>query len=149
MRTSEILKKFEPRKENILLILHALQDDNAQYHLSANDMREVAKYLKVSRGEVFGIATYYSMFSVTPRGRHIVRVCDSPICHMEGSNEVLEYLRAAIGVGIGETTADGRFTVERTECLGRCGTAPAILIDEDTYTGVTEAKLRSIFGRYA
>ena len=111
-------------------------------------MREVAEYLRLPFSTVYGVATYYSMFSVTPRGKHLIRVCNSPVCHMEGANEVTDDLERLLGVGVGETTPDGLFTIEHTECLGRCGAAPTVLVDETVYGGVNHDKLRSILERY-
>ena len=146
--STNIPEHIAPERDNILLILHSVQNKSEQNYISEEDMRDVAEYLRIPLSTVYGVATYYSMFSVVPRGKHLIRVCNSPVCHMDGTNEVLDELERLLGVGVGETTPDGLFTIEYTECLGRCGAAPTILVDETVYGGVNQEKLRSIIERY-
>ena len=148
LSTEKFLEQFAPDQDNLISILHQIQNRSDRNYISEEDMREVAEYLHVPYSTVYGVATYYSMFSVTPRGKHLIRVCNSPVCHMEGSKEVLGELKRLLGVDVGETTPDGMFTIEHTECLGRCGDAPALLVDETVFGGVNHEKLRSIIERY-
>ena len=148
LSTEELLGQYAPDQDNLLSILHQIQNRSDRNYISEEDMLEVAEYLRVPVSTVYGVATYYSMFSVTPRGKHLIRVCNSPVCHMEGSDEVLEELKRLLGVDVGETTPDGLFTIEHTECLGRCDAAPTLLVDETVFGGVNHEKLRSIIERY-
>ena len=146
--SAQILEKYSPDPVNLLMILHDIQNDSEQNSLTHKDMRDVAEYLNISQSWVYGVATYYSMFSVTQRGANVIRVCDSPVCNMEGSLSVLTSLKRLLGVGVGETTEDGLFTIEHTECLGRCASAPSMMINEKIYGGVNDEKLRSIIDTY-
>jgi NADH-quinone oxidoreductase E subunit len=140
----DTLKKFEPKRQNILYILHELQDQNAEHYLSKEDIQAAADYLGEPYTYVHGVATFYTMFSLTPRGRHIIRLCDSPPCHLMGSANVLEHVKKKLGVDIGQTTADGAFTLEVASCLGVCGVAPAIMIDDEMFGKLTPERLDSI-----
>lgn len=144
MDQQEILAGFSPDRENILLILHALQDDHPQNYLSDESLRAVARHLRVNLSWVYGVAGYYSMFSLKPRGRYIIRVCMSPVCMMLGSSGILDALTGIIGIGKGETTPDGLFTVEEAECLGICDVAPAMMINRKVYGNLTNESLKVI-----
>ncbi|HHF53118.1 MAG TPA: NADH-quinone oxidoreductase subunit NuoE [candidate division WOR-3 bacterium] len=144
MKREEILKKYTPELENILFILHDLQDNNPQHYLSKEDLQAVADYLNVPYSYVHGVATFYSMFSLKPRGKYIIRVCESPACHLMGSSSVIYELAKLLGIGIGETTPDGLFTLELSSCLGVCGVAPAVMINDEVYGNLTPEKIRQI-----
>ena len=133
MTRQEILCKYEPLKENLLLILHELQNNSPSHFISAVDITEVADYLNITQSSVYGVITYYSMFSISPRGRHIIRVCESPVCEITGSESIVRSVENILGISPGETTDDGFFTLETSECLGRCAEAPCLLIDETFY----------------
>ena len=142
------LEQYGPERENLLALLHERQNNNEMNYIPAGDMREIAEYLNIPLSSVLGVVTYYSMFSATPRGRHIIRVCDSPVCDMKGSGPLIEALETVLKIRVGETTEDGRFTLETTECLGRCAVAPSVMIDEETYGGVAATTLEPILERY-
>jgi NADH-quinone oxidoreductase E subunit len=139
-----ILKKFDPRLDNILYILHELQDNNPQHYLANEDIEKCADYLNIPYSYVHGVVTFYSMFSLKPRGRYIIRLCDSPPCHLMGSESLLDYLKKKLKVNTGETTADGIFTLELTSCLGICGVAPALMMNEEMIGNLTPEKVDTI-----
>jgi NADH-quinone oxidoreductase E subunit len=140
----QILKKFEPRLDNILYILHDLQDNNPQHYLAKEDIEKCATYLNIPFSYVHGVVTFYSMFSLTPRGRYIIRLCESPPCHLMGFESLLEYLKKKLKVDVGETTSDGAFTLELTSCLGICGVAPALMVNEEMVGNLTPERLDAI-----
>ncbi len=144
MKREEILQKYTPELENILFILHDLQDNNPQHYLSKEDLEAVANYLNVPYSYVHGVATFYSMFSLKPRGKYIIRVCESPACHLMRSSNIIYELAKLLGIGIGETTSDGLFTLELSSCLGVCGIAPAMMINDEVYGNLTPEKIRQI-----
>ncbi len=144
MKTSEILNKFSPDHENMLGILHALQDNNPHNYLNETDISAVAKYLNTTLSHVYGVAAYYTMFSLKPRGRYIIRACNSPVCHMEGSLNIIEELMEVLKIDVGETTKDRMFTLELTECLGQCDIAPVMMINEEIYSNLDTEKIKFI-----
>ncbi len=144
MDREAVLKKFEPSLHNILYILHELQDTNPQHYVAEEDIRAVADYLDVPYSYVHGVTTFYTMFSLMPRGRHIIRLCESPPCHLMGSTSVLDYLKTKLAVEIGQTTKDGTFTLETCSCLGVCGVAPAMMINDEMFGNLTPQRIDAI-----
>lgn len=144
MYREAILKKFEPALHNILYILHDLQDNNPQRYVAGEDIKVCADYLKVPYSYVHSVASFYTMFSLKPRGRNIIRLCESPPCHLMGSTSLLDYLKKYLKLQLGETTKDGVFTLETTSCLGACGVAPVMMINDDMYGNLTPEKVDSI-----
>jgi NADH-quinone oxidoreductase E subunit len=143
----EIIKKFNPTLDNILYILHDLQDNNPEHYLAKKDIRICADYLKVPYSYVQSVASFYTMFSLKPRGRNIIRLCDSPPCHLMGSQSLLDYLKKTLKVNVGETTEDKAFTLELTSCLGACGVAPAMMINEEMFGNLTPAAVDAILDK--
>jgi NADH-quinone oxidoreductase subunit E len=140
----DAIKKFEAKQHNILYILHELQDKNPQHFVSKEDIQAVADYIGTSYSSVHGVATFYTMFSLTPRGRNVIRLCDSPPCHLMGSESTLDYIKKKLSIEVGQTTADGAFTLELASCLGICGVAPAIMINEEMFGKLTPERLDAI-----
>jgi NADH-quinone oxidoreductase subunit E len=136
----ELLQKYPPSAESLLDILHGLQDAELHHCLSDDALRAVAEYVNVPLSEVVSTATFYSMYSRGPRGRHIVRICESPPCHLAGTENLLDTLTNHLGIEIGGTTSDGTFTLETTSCLGLCAEAPAMMIDDRMYGHLTREK---------
>ena len=136
-----ILEAYDPDPANLLDILHDVQAADERNHLSREALRDVAEYLNLPASSVISSATFYSMFSLTPRGRHIIRICESPPCQLVGADSLLDLLVETLGVDVGETSADGVFTLETSSCLGVCGVAPAMMIDEELYGNLTPERL--------
>ncbi len=143
----KLLEKYAPTRENLLDILHELQDNDPQNHLTAEALREVADYIGIPLSDVMSTASFYSMFSLQPRGRHIIRICESPPCLLMGADSLITALQEMLGVKVGETTEDGAFTLETTSCLGACGVAPAMMIDDELYGNLSRERLAEIIDR--
>ena len=140
----EVLEAYEPTAESLLEILHDVQAADPRNHLSREALRAVAEYVRVPLSTIVSSASFYSMFSLTPRGRHIIRLCASPPCQLLGAESLLDALIDALGVEVGQTTEDGMFTLETSSCLGICGVAPAMMIDEELYGNLTKKRLIEI-----
>ena len=134
--------------ENVLLILHDFQNNNPWNYLSEKDLFLIAKHLNTTLSAIYGIASYYTMFSLTPRGKHIIRICRSPVCHLAGVNDVFTELTKILKIDIGATTPDRLFTLETTECLGQCDSAPAMTVDEVLYGNLTAKRIKTIVQHY-
>ncbi|MFZ4400384.1 MAG: NAD(P)H-dependent oxidoreductase subunit E [Bacteroidales bacterium] len=144
MNIEEILSKYKPQKENLLQILHEIQDNHPQHYLTEDALLTVAGYLKMTMSAIYGVTGYYSMFSTKPRGEFIIRICESPVCNMFGSKEITNKLKELLQININETTSDGLFTLEMSECLGLCGNKPSMMINQETYTGLNEGNIEFI-----
>jgi NADH-quinone oxidoreductase subunit E len=144
MDKKSVISAFKPQRDNLLNILHALQNSNPQNYLTIDDLKLVAQYLNISLSSVFGVARYYSMFSLKPRGKYVIRVCKSPVCNMIGNNEIFHGIENSLESKPGEISADQLFSVEETECLGRCAKAPAMMINDKTYTALDKKKVKEL-----
>jgi len=143
-----ILRKYSPQMDSLLYILHDLQDANPQNYITSEDVKAVSKYLRIPASEVESVISFYTMFSRKPRGKYIIRFCDSPTCHLLGGLKVLEEVKQILGIDTGKTTRDGLFTLEMTSCLGACGVAPAMMINDEIYGNLTPSKAREIIQNY-
>lgn len=140
----ETVNKYTSGSDNLLSILHDLQDRGEGHYLTEEDLKHAADHLNLSYSFVHGVATFYKMYSLKPRGKKIIRVCQSPPCHLMGATSVSKELMKLLGIKFGETTSCGTFTLEMTSCLGVCGVAPAIMIDGQVYGNLDSKKLRQI-----
>jgi len=145
--TLEICQKYAPNKDNLIQILHEIQDTHPQHYISADAVDAVAEYLHVPANHIYGVLTFYTMYSTTPRGKNIIRLCESPPCYIKGSDNILRKLKTILCVGTGETTKDGAFTLELCACLGVCGNAPVMMINDDVYGDLTEEKVEEIVAK--
>jgi len=122
------LPRFEVKKGALLPALHMIQHHYGWVPKQA--MEEIATHLEIEPAEVFDTASFYEEYWLKPKGKHLVQVCRSVACEFCGQKEITEAFKAKLGIDVGETTDDGRYTLVELECLGSCGTAPAGLIDE-------------------
>lgn len=130
-------------------IVPALQDINSTYNwLPPGAVRRVAEAVGMPLARVLRIATFYNMFSLEPRGKHIVRVCLGTACHVKGGSRILDRLEMELGVESGETTEDRRFTLEAVRCLGCCGLAPVVTVNDDIYGKMTAGQLLKVLDKY-
>ena len=139
----ELLMRYPATTEYMLDMLHDLQDAEPKNYLKREALQAVADYVSVPLSEVVSTATFYTMYSLKPRGHHIIRLCESPPCQLVGAESMLDILSTHLGVKVGETTADGAFTVETASCLGVCGVAPAMMIDTELYGNLTKERIVS------
>ncbi|HIE53550.1 MAG TPA: NADH-quinone oxidoreductase subunit NuoE [Armatimonadetes bacterium] len=135
-------------RADVLALLHQAQRESGFNYLSEDQLREIAARTGMTYSEVYGVATFYSLFSLQPRGRYVIRVCESGPCHLEGAASLLETLQQELNLGVGETTPDGKFTLETVSCLGFCDEAPVMMINEEVYGHLTKEKVREILARY-
>lgn len=144
MSIQETIKQFSPHQHNLLNILHALQDNHPRQYLTEDALGEVAQYLGLTKSSVYGVARYYSMFSLSPRGSYIIRVCASAVCELLKANEVIAGLESVLGIKTGETTADGLFSLELSECLGQCQEAPSMMVNDQVFNHLDKDRIREL-----
>ena len=104
--------------------------------------------MKISPSVVFGVATFYSFFTLVPRGKHVIRVCLGTACYVKRSEEIIEKLKSELGINVGEITDDRKYSLEAVRCLGACGLAPVVVIGQDTYGDVAATKVMEIVKKY-
>jgi NADH-quinone oxidoreductase subunit E len=126
-------------------VIPALQKAQKLYgYLPPEVLREISRGLRVPLSKIFGVATFYSQFYLTRRGRHIVRQCDGTACHVRGAGKIVERMEQELGIAAGETTADYRITCEVVYCLGSCGLAPVAVVDDATIGKLAPEKMSAI-----
>ena len=113
-------------------------------YVSEGAMADIAQTLQLPIGDVYGVTTFYSFLSTKPLGRHVIRICKSVPCFLQDGAMMAAAIEKEIGIGPGETTADGRFSFELTNCIGACDQAPAMLIDDEVYGDLTPEKIGAI-----
>ncbi len=133
-----IIKKYPTKKAALLPALWLAQEQYDGW-LPAEAMREVADYLDLPPAEVQGVATFYTMYNKEPVGKFHIEVCHNIACMVRGSDELIEHIGGKLGIEAGQTTADGKFTLNAAECLGACANAPCLMIAEKYYEDVTTA----------
>lgn len=117
-------------------------------YLSLETMIIIAEALDIPVTEVYGVATFYAQFSLTPKGDNIISVCQGTACYVKGGAQVLARVEKELGITSNETTEDGKFTIQDTRCLGCCGLAPVMTINEDVYGKLTADMIPAILAKY-
>jgi NADH:ubiquinone oxidoreductase subunit E len=117
-------------------------------HLPEAALKKISRALDKPYSEVAGVVGFYSFFSTTPRGKHLVRVCLGTACYVRGGKQVLEAIKKALGIDVGQTTGDRLFSLEVARCFGACGLAPAIMIDDDVHQRVKAARVNDLLDLY-
>ena len=141
-----ILARYQGKKGSLIPILQEVQ---ALYNYLPKDALE---YIAASTGtpiaQIYGVVTFYSQFHLNPRGRNIIRVCQGTACHVRGGKVILQTIEKELGIKAGHTTEDLRFTLETVACIGACGLAPVMQVNEDTHGRLTPDKLSAILAKY-
>ena len=115
-------------------LMHVLQEAQAIFgYLPIEVQTIIAEGLGISLSEVYGVATFYSQFSLTPKGKHRISICLGTACYVKGSDKILEEVQKVLGIACGECTEDGLFSIDSCRCVGACGLAPVMMIDNDVY----------------
>jgi NADH:ubiquinone oxidoreductase subunit E len=141
-----IVKRYQNKAGSLIPILEEIQE--ALGYLPKSIQKRVAKGLGVPFSEVYGVVTFYHFFTMVPRGRHTVRCCLGTACYVRGGQAGLNKVISLLEIKPGETTADRNFSLETVRCLGACGLAPVMMVDEDTHKQIKPAKLLDILEHY-
>ena len=143
---NEIMTDYEKSEKNLIPVL---QDAQKEYgYLPEDVLKEIACNLDLSLSQVYGVVTFYGQFHLEPRGKNIIRVCQGTACHVRGAGPVLEKIEDELDIASGETTDDLEFTLETVACIGACGLAPVIMINDDTHGRLTPEKVPEILEQY-
>jgi len=131
---------------NLLILLKKAQSEFG--YVPERIMLEIAKSSNIPLSEVYGVASFYSFLATKQGGRNTIRICRSLPCHLKNSAIIIESVQASLGIKPGETTPDGRFSLEFTNCIGACDNAPAMMINSDVHVNLTPSKIAQILGSY-
>lgn len=115
--------------------------NNRKGYIPRAEIEKLAKELRMPAAKVFSAATFYSMFSTQPRGKHVVRFCEDAPCHVAGGRQVFDAIRTTLGLEPGQTSGDGKWTFEMASCIGVCGVGPVMMVDDDVYGNLTPERV--------
>jgi len=141
-----VIDLYRGKDGSLIQVLHLAQQIYGCLPLEVQTF--ISKEMGIPLSEISGVVSFYSFFSTVPRGEHTIRVCLGTACYVRGGKRVLEGLRERLGVELGGTTQDGKFTLEVARCIGACGLAPAMMIDDEVYKQVNVNKLESILSKF-
>ncbi|NMA63660.1 MAG: NAD(P)H-dependent oxidoreductase subunit E [Syntrophomonadaceae bacterium] len=146
MDYKEIMAPYQDLPGGIIEAFHAIQKE--QSYLTEDAIIAAAELFEIPVKDAYGVATFYSYFSVNSRGRNVIRICESAPCHIAGANEVIAALEKELGIKMGESTPDGKFALEFAECVGQCQATPVITINGKPYGDVNAEKIPAILAEY-
>jgi len=141
-----IIEKYKGKPGGLIPVLEEAQV--ALEYLPISVQKKIAGGLNLPLSRVYGVVTFYSFFTMTPRGKHTVRICLGTACYVRGGKALSDQLKKEFGIEEGETTADRMFTLETVRCLGACGLGPVIVVDENVHGRVKPAKVKEILSQY-
>jgi NADH:ubiquinone oxidoreductase subunit E len=146
-KIDQVINKFIGKKGSLIPLLQEVQAIDK--YLSKEVMRYVSEKTGVNLAQIYGVATFYTMFRLKPQGKHVIRVCKGTACHVSDANSVLKALKSELKLtGVEDTTKDGLFTVMEVACLGCCSLAPVIMVDDNTYGKLTPELIPGILKKY-
>jgi NADH:ubiquinone oxidoreductase subunit E len=141
-----VIAKYEAKPNNLIMVLHAAQ--GIYGYLPYVVQKFVADKMNMSVSEVSGVVTFYSFFSTKPKGKHTILVCMGTACYVRGGKKLVEGLQKHLNVDVADTTEDGKFTLSIARCIGACGLAPALMVDDTVFKSVNPKRLESVLSKY-
>ena len=141
-QVDQIISRYDKSEESLLAIL---QDFQREFHYVPEEgMRRLSEVMEVPESKIYAMGTFYKALSLTPRGKHIIKVCTGTACHLKGAPQILETLERELKVKRNGTTADGEYTVECVNCVGACAMAPVTVIDDDYHGETRSSKVMDV-----
>jgi NADH-quinone oxidoreductase E subunit len=141
-----IITKYKGQRGSLIPVLQEIQDYYGYLPVQVQEI--IAQGLGIPASEVYGVVTFYNFFTMVPRGRHTIKVCMGTACYVRGGKKILERLERDLGVPVGGTSEDLRFSLDVVRCLGACGLAPTMMVDNDVHQRLKPAKLDNVLESY-
>lgn len=142
----EILKKYTKDKSNLIQILNEVQEHYG--YIPKHAQIAISEYLDLTLAEIYGVITFYARFTLKPKGKYNVAVCLGTACFVKGSEKVLDKAKEILKIDVGETTEDGKFSLEATRCIGACGLAPVFTVNDEVYGKATPEMIEKVIAEY-
>ncbi len=139
---NKILNTYTQNKDNLIQILNEVQEYYG--YIPKHAQIAISEYLSIPMAEVYGVITFYSRFTLKPKGKYHIAVCLGTACYVKGSGKIMDRLQEKLGIKPGETTKDGKFSIEATRCVGACGLAPVFTVNGEVYGKATVQKLDQV-----
>lgn len=143
---TEIVERYKNEETPLMMVLEAIQSEYGYIPLEVQEL--VSSLMNIPVAEIYGVVTFYSFFSLTPKGKYVIGVCLGTACYVKGSQLVMDKFSELLGIKPGETTEDGLFTLDALRCIGACGIAPAISINGKVYPKMSVDKVQSVINEY-
>lgn len=141
-RLDQVIASYKDKEGSLIQVLHMAQ---GIFGCISPQLQEyIAEKMNIPVSKVHGVVTFYAHFSTEPKGEHIIKICMGTACFVRGANEILDAFSTELGINVGETTQDGKYTLEVTRCIGACGLAPVMTIDDTVYQQVDKHKVKEI-----
>ena len=145
-KLQEILHKYIQDKSNLIQILNEIQETYG--YISKEAQTEISEYLNIPLAEIYGVITFYSRFTLKPKGKYNIAVCLGTAFFVKGSEKILEAVKQKLGIDVGETTKDGKFSIEATRCIGACGLAPVFTVNGEVHGRATVSMVKEVIEKY-
>lgn len=145
-KLEEILNKYEKNKSNLIQILNEVQEYYG--YIPEKAQLAISNYLGMEMAEIYGVITFYSRFTLKPKGKYNIAVCLGTACFVKGSEKLLDTAKETLKIKEGETTEDGKFSLEATRCIGACGLAPVFTVNEEVYGKATPELMKKVIAEY-
>lgn len=142
----QIIEKYKDTQGALIPVLHEAQ--NLYGYLPLEVQREISNGLGIPLAEVYGVVSFYAQFSINPKGKYQVSVCMGTACYVKGSTDILDKFKTRLGIDVGECTDDQKFSLDACRCIGACGLAPVVTINEDVYGKLTVDDIDAIIDKY-
>lgn len=142
----EIIEKYKNDKSNLMQVLHEVQDLYGYLPLEAQ--KEISLGMGIPMAEIYGVVTFYSRFSLEPKGKYNIAVCLGTACYVKGSESIINKFKEKLGIDVGQCTKDGKFSLEATRCIGACGLAPVFTVNEEVYGKATLEMVDKVLEEY-
>ncbi len=146
LKLQEIIQKYKTTKGALIPVLHEAQELYGYLPMSVQKI--IAEGLNIPLTEIYGVVTFYTQFSLKPKGKYKIQVCMGTACYVKGSGTILDKLKEKLGIHVGECTDDGRFSLDACRCIGACGLAPVMMINDDVYGRLTPDEIEGIIEKY-
>ncbi|MGD1047396.1 MAG: NADH-quinone oxidoreductase subunit NuoE [Candidatus Krumholzibacteriaceae bacterium] len=143
---SAIRQEFKGEREDLIPVLQRMQE--IEGFLRPEAVRGISRWLKMSESEIYGVATFYAQFRFHPPGEHHIKICLGTACHVKGGEQILIMAEQRLSIKTGETTADGKYDLDRVACLGCCALAPVVAIDDKIHSQMSVLKIQGIFDEH-
>ena len=141
-----ILSKYNDDKDNLIQILNEVQEHYGYIPTKAQE--RISEYLSIPMAEVYGVVTFYSRFTLKPKGKYNISVCMGTACFVKGAEKILDTVKNTLNIKEGETTPDGKFSLEETRCIGACGLAPVFTVNDEVYGKATPDLMKKVIEEY-
>ena len=145
-KITEICARYKDERTPLMMILSDIQNEYGYIPLEVQEL--VSEKTGISVAEIYGVVTFYSFFSLTPKGKYVIGCCLGTACYVKGAQQVIDKFSELLGIGPGQTTEDGLFTIDALRCIGACGIAPAVSINGTVYPKMSAAKVQEVVDHY-